>query len=638
MKINTLLIVVAMCLSHLLSAQIVSTSNHFFTNGVNLTEGFHTIPASDGGYVIIGTQGLLDLSNTNDPWIIRLDENENVEWEFLIDFAGEGFYDFGYRGIEVSDGYIILGSFADPMTFSQFASLFKIDFDGNLMWSKVLDDFKDTAYGAMLLLDNDELLIGGYRNKELLEGETSVAKFDSDGNEIWNKGYIDYNDVIPLWAFSDLALTDDGHILFTCRANDTPHISKINQEGNEIWNTDLAINGGGINVQPLDNGEIVVLATLNYAFNPSNDFLFRLDGQGNILNSHQFDFNMIEATSDAVLDNEGNLYIVGGKFSDDTGILLKTNANGDTIWTQTFTAPDSISGVVFHGIELTDNHKLLITGLGTVPFGIASVTRHMHLMILDLEAPPTAAFNFNASGTCAPLTVNFTDSSSNNTTAWNWSFPGATPSVSSEQNPTVIYGTPGTYDVILTTSNAFGSSTIAQTAVIVVESYTPTASFVPTISSQGNVNFLNNSTNGTQFEWSFGDGNTSTEENPSHTYATSGTYEITLTVTNSCGSVTITQEVSIIVTSNEEIGLFEKIDLYPNPNHGAFTVHLEGIPTKELQFNLYNILGQEIHQEALDFSNGKIVKTFHFENLAAANYILQIQSEGKMMYKKIVVE
>ena len=45
--------------------------------------------------------------------------------------------------------------------------------------------------------------------------------------------------------------------------------------------------------------------------------------------------------------------------------------------------------------------------------------------------------------------------------------------------------------------------------------------------------------------WDFGDDNTSTQSDPSHTYLTSGVYPVTLTVTNACGSVNLTQEVTI---------------------------------------------------------------------------------------------
>ena len=61
---------------------------------------------------------------------------------------------------------------------------------------------------------------------------------------------------------------------------------------------------------------------------------------------------------------------------------------------------------------------------------------------------------------CTSLTAPFVDVSTGNPTSWNWSFPGGTPSSSTDQNPTVIYEVPGSYAVTLATKNANGSGTI----------------------------------------------------------------------------------------------------------------------------------------------------------------------------------
>ncbi len=75
--------------------------------------------------------------------------------------------------------------------------------------------------------------------------------------------------------------------------------------------------------------------------------------------------------------------------------------------------------------------------------------------------PPVAAFTADVNAACGAFTVNFKDESTNNPTAWSWTFPGGTPATSNIQNPTVQYSNPGTYNVSLTATNADGS-TIAQ--------------------------------------------------------------------------------------------------------------------------------------------------------------------------------
>jgi len=146
---------------------------------------------------------------------------------------------------------------------------------------------------------------------------------------------------------------------------------------------------------------------------------------------------------------------------------------------------------------------------------------------------------------CAPLTVQFTDASSTGVDAWSWSFPGGTPNSSTEQNPSIVYNTAGTYDVTLEVTNATGSSTVTESNYIVVNDL-PVAGFTNTTNGT-TVDFTNTSTNADSYSWDFGDGNSSTLENPMHIYEVEGDYEVTLTVSNDCGTEMITETVTAIV-------------------------------------------------------------------------------------------
>jgi gliding motility-associated-like protein len=84
-----------------------------------------------------------------------------------------------------------------------------------------------------------------------------------------------------------------------------------------------------------------------------------------------------------------------------------------------------------------------------------------------------AAFSSNMISVCPGNTVQFTDGSFNGPTSWDWDFPGGSPASSNAQNPTVVYNTPGTYDVSLTVTNPDGSDSVVMTDYITVE--TPSA-------------------------------------------------------------------------------------------------------------------------------------------------------------------
>jgi PKD repeat protein len=81
---------------------------------------------------------------------------------------------------------------------------------------------------------------------------------------------------------------------------------------------------------------------------------------------------------------------------------------------------------------------------------------------------PIANFSADKTFICAGTTVNFTDLSTFNPTSWSWTFQSGNPATSTQQNPSVVYTTPGTYSVSLTATNGNGSNTMTQVTYITV--------------------------------------------------------------------------------------------------------------------------------------------------------------------------
>ncbi len=256
-------------------------------------------------------------------------------------------------------------------------------------------------------------------------------------------------------------------------------------------------------------------------------------------------------------------------------------------------------------------------------------------VVIDSGVPPIAGFTSDITTGCVPLTVNFEDQSDGADT-WVWSFIGGTPETSMEENPTVVYNTPGTYEVSLAVTNAFGSNSIAQVNYVVVEDV-PTTGFVLD-QMDATVTFTNTSSMANSYSWDFGDGEFSGLENPVHTYTTTGTYEVTLTVTNQCGTNTFTETVEVMLDGFDDPKSVSALNLYPNPNGGLFTLELEGMPIDEVQIRFYNIIGQVIFADTYDFSSGNLIQTFDFSHLAAASYIMQLNMGSDVVYRKVIVE
>jgi PKD repeat protein len=170
----------------------------------------------------------------------------------------------------------------------------------------------------------------------------------------------------------------------------------------------------------------------------------------------------------------------------------------------------------------------------TNSYGTDSETKAEYIRV---GVGPVADFQGTPQSGNLPLAVTFQDLSTGNPATWSWTFgDGGT---SADRNPSHTYTKAGTYGVTLTVTNAFGKSTKTR-AGYVTAGMPPTADFT-SLARTGPVplavKFTDTSTGRpNSWSWDFGDGATSTQQNPSHTYSIAGAYTVTLTARNAYGS------------------------------------------------------------------------------------------------------
>ncbi len=197
-----------------------------------------------------------------------------------------------------------------------------------------------------------------------------------------------------------------------------------------------------------------------------------------------------------------------------------------------------------------------VTLVATNSAGTDTETKTGYINVTALPLP-VADFSVINTTVTVGTPVTFTDLTTNSPTDWSWTFTGGTPDASTAQNPVITYNILGTFDVSLTAANKTGTgATTTKTAYITVTAIpAPVAAFTASktsLSRGGSVTFTDQSANGpTAWEWTFEGGTpaTSTAQNPSVTYSTEGTYDVTLTVTNGGGDNTLVKTDYITVTN-----------------------------------------------------------------------------------------
>ncbi len=157
---------------------------------------------------------------------------------------------------------------------------------------------------------------------------------------------------------------------------------------------------------------------------------------------------------------------------------------------------------------------------------------------------PVANFTGGPTLGSPPMGVDFQDLTSGAPTSWSWTFGDG--GSSTAQNPSHVYNASGSYTVALTATNSAGNNTCSQPGFVTVKPLLAQFTCSPTWGAAPlAVSFTDLSTNSpTAWSWTFGDGGSSTAQNPSHTFTSAGNYTVSLTATNSLGSDTCQQTIS----------------------------------------------------------------------------------------------
>ena len=252
----------------------------------------------------------------------------------------------------------------------------------------------------------------------------------------------------------------------------------------------------------------------------------------------------------------------------------------------------------------------------------------------------------------------FTNTSTGSFTQTHWAFGDGT--TSTLTNPTHTFNANDTFVVVLTINDSIANNTCTDYSLnmlVVTGVINPVqcaAGFVMFPDTNGII--VINSSTGTNltYLWDFGDGDTSSLQFPSHTYATSGPYYLCLTVNDGASCVDMYCDsigengvvfskqtgftINVIAPSfttqvNEHVTLNSNVAIYPNPNNGLFKFTID-TPFQEAILTIFDLTGKVINQQRITQNNTQLNLLSHPKGM----YFYQLLVDEKQVTGKLIVQ
>lgn len=325
-----------------------------------------------------------------------------------------------------------------------------------------------------------------------------------------------------------------------------------------------------------------------------------------------FNFSTVKCTND-VINFSNNTNVPAGS----TNIYEWSFGDGKT----------STSATPSHSYDAPDSYTVVLKAIST------NGCQGESDQVIAIDEKPKA--DFVANRVCFGAETEFTNNStiSNGSLTYAWDLGNSTTSASA--SPKVTYATAQTYNVVLISSSAAGCTDTATMQVIVDPVPAVDVIVASNLTGDGKIKFATSAT-GVTYQWTFGDGGSSTVQNPTYQYSFPGVWTVRLVVTSPEGCVNSkTTSVNVNPLSVKGAEAMNGLSVYPNPTAGKLTADFSSYSGEEIQsITVTDILGRSVISAAqLVDSKAEI----DMSNQPVGVYNLNIQTINSVYTLKIVV-
>jgi hypothetical protein len=362
------------CLATSASSQTITFTKTL--GGAQYDEGASIEQTPDSGYIICGTVTPCGTCATR-IYLGKLSKEGNVVWEQT--YQGTDFARGGSARQTPTGGYIVVGNtYPETPLGNERILVFLTDSLGNVRWSEQI--YGDYGYSAQSTSDNGYAILGSIYGGPGINDQTLIYKLDAYGNEVWGRSY---HFAIGSQGTSLRETGDHGFIVtgftqFSPPARSLVMLIKTDAAGDTLWtrfygrdSANQQAYGYDVISQP-DRGFIVSGSILAWDGSGCGKYLIKADSNGNSVwtriygNEPVSDARCVQQTIDGG-------YVLGGSVVSPFNLiskmsLVRTNAEGDTLWTKTFGGAQNDYGV---GVVQTYDGGYALVGT-TESFGSGS--------------------------------------------------------------------------------------------------------------------------------------------------------------------------------------------------------------------------------------------------------------------------
>ncbi|HKR05670.1 MAG TPA: hypothetical protein VJY62_13630, partial [Bacteroidia bacterium] len=338
----------------------------------NSDVGHSVVQTADGGYIIVGYTYILG-NGASDVYLIKTDAYGDTLWTKI--FGGSAL-DRGNSVQQTSDGgYIITGNTQSTVAGDADIFLIKTDSIGNLVWQKFFGGVDTESVSSVQQVTTGGYIISGITYSfGAGTSDMYLIRTDNNGDTLWTKTY---GGVSNDHAISVRQTSDGGFIMTGLTINfavvENVILIKTGVNGNVIWKKYIGKNAdfdwGQAVDQTSDGGYIVFGIT---SANGAGDFdflLIKTDANGDTLWTKTFGGIDEDMGVSGQQTTDGGYIFLGTTLSFGAGendlLLIKTNPSGDTLWTRTYGGIDEDWAA---RIRQTSDGGYIITGY-TKSFG-----------------------------------------------------------------------------------------------------------------------------------------------------------------------------------------------------------------------------------------------------------------------------